>query len=252
METQEGKVDMDFLSELEELSKEIKPEPIIQSETRKKEELSSNNINNNKKEKPIIPPTSKENEKSNDNYDFKMNEAMEQLENNLKFISNTLKDQLNNENVNPESINNPFTETFSKMINENNSLNFEEMNKIFSNFPGFDFPPQNSQNSHNPTENISSPPNNEEVQKKICNDVLELLLSTNLLSETITNMKKTIQSSFTKNKETLTKEEIEKYNQSIEYADNILNESQKVHPNKEIIVDMLYHLQQITEIDSII
>ena len=49
METQEGKVDMDFLSELEELSKEIKPEPIIQSETRKKEELSSNNINNNKK-----------------------------------------------------------------------------------------------------------------------------------------------------------------------------------------------------------
>lgn len=246
MEAKGGKVDMDFLSELKELSKEIKPEPVIQNEIKIKEELSSNNINNCKKDEPNIPPPA--NEKSNDNYDIKMNEAMEKLENNLKIISNTLKDQLKNENINPESINNPFTETFSKMMNENDLLNFNEMNKIFSNFPGFDFP----QNSNNPQENASTPTNNEEAQKKICNDVLELLLSTNLLSETITNMKKSIESSFIKNKETLTKEEIEKYNQSIEYADSILKESQKVHPNKEIIVDMLYHLQQITEIDNII
>lgn len=217
--------DIDFLSELESLSKEIKPEKI--TETKEKE----NNVIQE-------TPNNDNNNTIQSEYDINMQNAFTEMENHLKVLSDKLKEQLN-DGVNVEQMgDNPFIDAFTKMQNAPlDDFKLEDMNKLFEAMPQMPLPNNEGK---------------EESQKKMCNEVLECLLSSNLLNETVMNMKKTIEESLAKNKDKLTKEELDKYTKSIEYADIIINEANKVHPNKEIIIDMLFQLQQITEIDNII
>ena len=65
-------------------------------------------------------------------------------------------------------------------------------------------------------------------------------------------MKQSIEDSFQKNKNNLSKDENEKYKEALLNADNILNETNKVHPDKDKIMDSLQKLHQISnDIDSI-
>ena len=215
--------DIDFLSELESLSKEIKPEKITEPKQKDvKEEDTPKNDNNN--------PQSQ--------YDINMQNAFMEVENHLKALSDKIKEQLN-DGVNVDQMgDNPFIDAFTKMQNAPlDDFKLEDMNKLFEAMPQIA---------------LNTNEGKEEAQKKICNEVLECLISSNLLNETVMNMKRTIEDSLSKNKDKLSKEELDKYNNSIQYADMIISEANKGQPNKEIIIDMLYQLQQITEIDNII
>ena len=213
--------DIDFLSELESLSKEIKPEKI--TEAKQKDVIEEETLKNDNN----IPQSQ---------YDINMQNAFMEVENHLKALSDKLKEQLN-DGVNVDQMgDNPFIDAFTKMQNAPlDDFKLEDMNKLFEAMP-----------------QINTNEGKEEAQKKMCNEVLECLISSNLLNETVMNMKKTIEESLSKNKDKLNKEELDKYNKSIEFADMIISEANKVHPNKEVIIDMLYQLQQITEIDNII
>ena len=65
-------------------------------------------------------------------------------------------------------------------------------------------------------------------------------------------MKKSIEKSLEKNKNNLKKEENEKYKEAILNAEIIINEANKIQPDKHKIMDSLKQLQQISnDIDSI-
>ena len=113
--------DIDFLSELESLSKEIKPEKITEPKQKDvKEEDTPKNDNNN--------PQSQ--------YDINMQNAFMEVENHLKALSDKIKEQLN-DGVNVDQMgDNPFIDAFTKMQNAPlDDFKLEDMNKLFEAMP---------------------------------------------------------------------------------------------------------------------
>ena len=226
MESKESEENADFLNELEELSEQIK---LAQGEDKKgKKSINKDTepkaIKGNSNFKPSIKM--KEFEKDQNFVDM-----LEQLNKNCSQIESQLKEF----EEKTDSGSNPFLEGIFQ--NSDADVNLDEIDKMFSTFSKYT--------------NFANTSPNEEQQKQICHDVLEVLLSSKVLSETILTMKKSILESLEKNKKTLKPDELEKYNKSLEYAENILSEAEKEKPNKEKIVDWLFELQKISEMDDI-
>ena len=91
----------------------------------------------------------------------------------------------------------------------------------------------------------------DEKQNHFMEEILDFLIQSDLLKDTVLNMKKSIDDSFKKNKNNLKLEENKKYEEAILSANIILNELNKVHPNRGKILDSLNKLQQISnDIDN--
>ena len=85
-----------------------------------------------------------------------------------------------------------------------------------------------------------------EKEEKILTEILDFLIESGLLKGTILNMKNEIENSFENSRNKLKKEEIEKYEEAIKNADIILNETNNNKPNKDLIMDYLYKLQELS------
>ena len=93
----------------------------------------------------------------------------------------------------------------------------------------------------------------EQGSEILMEQIMEFLIQSDLLKHTISNMKKTIEDSFENNKNNLKSEEINKYEEAISTANNILDEINKVNFDKKKILDSLQKLQQISnDIDGML
>ncbi len=224
--------DDDFLKELNELSKKINEEPEL-----------NNNMNNTIENEKLIPKLNLMDNniknKENKNENKQIIESKKELEQNINKIneqfklmneSNPFIDAFNNNNINEKDLSNMFNEL---------ELNLNGMNNLMENI-------LKEEKLSNQKDNND----NKENQMKMFEDVLDYLIQFDLLKETILNMKKAINEAFDKNKGNLNQNEINKYEESIKCADLILEEISKKNMNKQIIIDNLYNLQQIAEIEN--
>ncbi len=214
--------DDDFLNELNELSQKIKKEPKL------------------KENSDIITPIKNNIESKEDNKNLL--EAKKELENNINKINEQFK--FMNES-------NPFIEAFN---NNNNNINEKDLSNLFNelelNLNGMN----NIMEDFLKKENLSNENNNtngKDYEMKMFENVLDYLIKFDLLKETILNMKKSINEAFEKNKETLNENEKNKYEESIKCANLILEEISKSNFDKQKIIDNLYNLQQIAEIENL-
>ena len=215
--------DDDFLNELNELSQKIKKEPKL------------------KENSDIITPIKNNIESKEDNKNLL--EAKKELENNINKINEQFK--FMNES-------NPFIEAFNN--NNNNNINEKDLSNLFNelelNLNGMN----NIMEDFLKKENLSNEnnnPNGKDYEMKMFENVLDYLIKFDLLKETILNMKKSINEAFEKNKETLNENEKNKYEESIKCANLILEEISKSNFDKQKIIDNLYNLQQIAEIENL-
>ena len=215
--------DDDFLNELNELSQKIKKEPKL------------------KENSDIITPIKNNIESKEDNKNLL--EAKKELENNINKINEQFK--FMNES-------NPFIEAFNN--NNNNNINEKDLSNLFHelelNLNGMN----NIMEDFLKKENLSNENNNtngKDYEMKMFENVLDYLIKFDLLKETILNMKKSINEAFEKNKETLNENEKNKYEESIKCANLILEEISKSNFDKQKIIDNLYNLQQIAEIENL-
>ena len=159
---------------------------------------------------------------------------------------------------------NPFQEAFNIMNSnnqnsfgfENGDLMFESLNSLNNTMNQFNSLLNNTLNKND--NNNKDDKNNDkneinEKQNNILEEILDFLIQSNLLKDTILNMKKSIEDSKEKNKNNLKPEEIQKYEEASLDANNILEEVNKIHPDKGKIMDCLQHLQKISnDIDCIL
>ncbi len=224
--------DDDFLKELNELSNKINKEPELK-----------NNMNNKIDNEKLIPKLNLiNNNKDNKNENKQFIESKKELEQNINKINEQLT--LINES-------NPFINAFN--TNNNNNITEKDLSNMFneieSNLNGMN----NLMENFLKREKLSNEKDNndnKENQMKMFEDVLDYLIQFDLLKETILNMKNAINEAFDKNKGNLNQNEINKYEESIKCADLILKEISKKNMNKQIIIDNLYNLQQIAEIEN--
>ena len=181
------------------------------------------------------------------------------------FKSKQIKSPNNQEKIKQENKRdeNPFQEAFDRMNNnpnlfgfENNDLMFNSLNSLNSTMNQFNTLLNNTLNSNN---NNGGEKNNEdkndinEKQNHLLEEILDFLIQSNLLKDTILNMKKSIEDSKEKNKNNLKPEEDEKYEEALLSANIILEEINKIHPDKGKIMDSLQQLQTISnDIDCIL
>jgi hypothetical protein len=235
--------DDDFLKELSVLSNEIKPEPKLDD---------NKNNNNNNNIKTDIENNFNKNTEININKKIFNNISdnsistsdLNELNNNFKFID----EQLNIlSNIN-ESSENPFTESYNSFNNLNkeedlfntlNNLNSsaENLNKVFETF---------SKKINGNLNNI----NNIDDDNKISEEVLDILISTGILKDTIINMKNNISNNYQTIKDKISKEENIKYKESLDIVNNILNEINSNVPNKNFILEQLANLEKIANLDK--
>ena len=215
LEPKSEELDQEFLQELNTLTKQLKTDEEIQKDIKSKQNL-------NKIDKEKIKQENKINE-------------------------------------------NPFQEAFDKMNSnnqnsfgfENGDLMFESLNSLNSTMNQFNSLLNNTINSsNNNTEGEKNIQNQNEINEKqnhILEEILDFLIQSNLLKDTILNMKKSIEDSKEKNKNNLNPEEDKKYQEALLNSNNILEEINKIHPDKEKIMDSLQQLQKISnDIDCIL
>ena len=183
--------------------------------------------------------------------DFKSKQSSNKIEESEKPIVNNL-------NINP------FQEAFNMMNSdnqnfiglENNDLMFESLNSLNSTMNQFNSLLNNTINMNNNNNEGDKNKDNSEINEKqnhILEEILDFLIQSNLLKDTILNMKKSIEDSFDKNKNNLNQEENQKYQEALLNANNILNEITKIHPDRGKIMDSLQQLQKISnDIDCIL
>ena len=151
---------------------------------------------------------------------------------------------------------NPFNEAFNLMDSngqnffdfDNGDLMFESLNTLTSKMNQFNSLLNNTI-SHTKSNGGADDLNQNGINEKqnhLMEEILDFLIQSNLLKDTILTMKKTIDDSFKKNKNNLQSEETKKYEEAILSADNILNEINKVHPDRGKILDSLQQMQQIS------
>lgn len=80
-------------------------------------------------------------------------------------------------------------------------------------------------------------------------NLLEMLLKTNMLAEPLTGIKTSIQD-FIKSKKDLSADKLNKYKDIIESIDIILEELKKSQPDKTKIIDIFYQLHEISDLDN--
>ena len=199
--------DLDFLNELNNLTNQIKTdEEIIKDLKKDSKTRSSQNSNQNK------------NSDKNNNTNSKNSNPFQEAYN-IMNSKNSDFNLFNESNTFLESI-----ENLHSQMNQMNNLLYKTLNMEC----------KNSENEINDNEN------------NLMNEILDFLVDCDLLKNTISTMKKNIENSFNNSKNSLKDYEIEKYKEALVMADNILNETNKITPDKEIIVDNLTKLQQIS------
>ena len=182
--------------------------------------------------------------------DFKTKQKLKKEKEQKKEIE---EKQNSNENNKSE---NPFNEAFNLM--NSNGQNFfdinsgdlmvDSLNTLTSKMNQLKSFLTNTIN-HNKSNGIEDKQNDnglDEKQNHLMEEILDFLIQSDLLKDTVLNMKKSIDDSFEKNKNNLKLEENKKYEEAILSANIILNELNKVHPNRGKILDSLNKLQQIS------
>jgi hypothetical protein len=256
-EPQIEEMDSDFLKELNQLSKQLKTDEEIineyksksnQSQVPKSIDNNNNNNNNNTNSKDDNNKKYESNKNNNINYNVINNSDINDL-------------FQNNKNGND----NPFNEAFNIMNSkennffnlEENNLMFEALNSFSSNLNQFnsilnkaiDINDNNDSNNNKSNNDI----NDDKIEEKLMSEIFDFLIQSDMLKNTILNMRNSIEKSFKKNENDLKKDEKEKYNEALLNADNILNELNKIYPDKNIIMDSIQKLKKISnDIDSIL
>ena len=190
----------------------------------------------------------------------------EEIKNELKSkqTSNNLKEKekINSENIDKNLNINPFQEALNMMNSynknlftiDNNDSMIESLNELNSTMNKFNSLLNNTINMNNNIEGNNLDNNKiDEKQNDILKEILDFLIQSNLLKDTVLNMKKEIDKSLEKNKNTLKPEENKKYEEALLNANNILIEINKINPDKNKILDSLQQLQKISnDIDCIL
>ena len=165
----------------------------------------------------------------------------------------------NNNNINENPFNGAFNMMNSNNLNlfdfDNGDLLFESLNSISSKMNQINTLFKNTLNNNktNGAEDINKANGMEQGSEILMEQIMEFLIQSDLLKHTISNMKKTIEDSFENNKNNLKSEEINKYEEAISTANNILDEINKVNFDKKKILDSLQKLQQISnDIDGML
>ena len=242
-ETNIEEMDEEFLKELNQLSKQLKTDDEIINDYKLKNSIETeqrNIINTENSIKSI---------ENGGNY------------NNLNSNTNINKMSDTNELFKDNNINiNPFQEAFDLLNEKQNIFNLEENNLMLESLDSLNSTITQFNSILNKTIGMNNNSNSNgaeknginEKEKEILENILDFLLQSCMLKNTILIMKQSIEDSFQKNKNNLTKDENEKYKEALLNADNILNEANKVHPDKDKIMDSLQKLHQISnDIDSI-
>ena len=150
---------------------------------------------------------------------------------------------------------NPFNEAFDKMNlnnfynNENNDLIFESLDNLNSQVNQFNFLLNKSIDLNKNNNKDKETENKNEINEKqnnLLKEILDFLIQSNLLKDTILNMKKLVEESFEKNKNKLKPEEKNKYEEVLINTNIIINEVDKLNPDRDKIMDSLEKLQQIS------
>ena len=225
-EPKKEELDTEFLEEMNRLTKQLKTDEEILNDLKLKEQPSNNAENKKEKTK----------EKNGE----------------LKLNNNT------NTNIINE---NPFKEAYELMTGrdkenffnpENNDLICESLNSFNEQVSQFNSILNNVVNLKNKN-GLGDSEKMEQEELNMMGNILDFLIQSNLLKDTILNMKKNIEKSLEKNRKSLKNDEIEKYQSALGGADAILGEVSKLNPDKEKIMDSLQKLQQISnDIDSIL
>ena len=190
----------------------------------------------------------------------------EEIKNELKSkqTSNNLKEKekINSENTDKNLNINPFQEALNMMNSynknlftiDNNDSMIESLNELNSTMNKFNSLLNNTINMNNNIEENNLDNNKiDEKQNDILKEILDFLIQSNLLKDTVLNMKKEIDKSLEKNKNILKPEENKKYEEALLNANNILIEINKINPDKNKILDSLQQLQKISnDIDCIL
>ena len=242
-------MDSDFLKELNQLSKQLKTDDEIINDYKAQNSIK----NEEKKEKDKNNPINKIESETNTNI------------NNINKDINNLNELLKNNNLNE----NPFQEAYNIMkskenfIFDENDLIMEPLNSIYSKIYQFNSILEKTVNLDN-NDNIGIKKDSNgnivnkneivrEKERKILGEILDFLIESNLLKNTILNMKESIENSLEKNKNNLKSEENEKYQESLKITEDIINEINKVNSDKNKIIDSIQQLQKISnDIDSIL
>ena len=164
-------------------------------------------------------------------------------------------DKKENEIKENNIIQNPFNEAFDKMNlnnfynNENNDLIFESLDNLNSQVNQFNFLLNKSIDLNKNNNKDKETENKNEINEKqnnLLKEILDFLIQSNLLKDTILNMKKLVEESFEKNKNKLKPEEKNKYEEVLINTNIIINEVDKLNPDRDKIMDSLEKLQQIS------
>ena len=168
-----------------------------------------------------------------------------------KESSDIKENEIKENNINQ----NPFNEAFDKMNlnnfynNENNDLIFESLDNLNSQVNQFNFLLNKSIDLNKNNNKDKETENKNEINEKqnnLLKEILDFLIQSNLLKDTILNMKKLVEESFEKNKNKLKPEEKNKYEEVLINTNIIINEVDKLNPDRDKIMDSLEKLQQIS------
>ena len=229
-ETKTEEMDEEFLKELNQLSKQLKTDDEIINDYKLKNSIET-------EQKNII--NAEKNIKSIEN-DGNYNNISNNIHINEICDTNEL---FKDNNIN----NNPFQEAFDLLNSKQNIFNLEENNMMLETLDSLHSTITNFNSILNKTISMNNNSNKNgadknginEKENKILEEILDFLLQSCMLKNTILNMKQSIEDSLQKNKNNLTKDENEKYKEALLNADIILNEANKAHPNKDKIMDSL-------------
>ena len=182
---------------------------------------------------------------------LKTDEEIQKDLKNSKESSDIKENEIKENNINQ----NPFNEAFDKMNlnnfynNENNDLIFESLDNLNSQVNQFNFLLNKSIDLNKNNNKDKETENKNEINEKqnnLLKEILDFLIQSNLLKDTILNMKKLVEESFEKNKNKLKPEEKNKYEEVLTNANIIINEVDKLNPDRDKIMDSLEKLQQIS------
>jgi len=237
-------MDEEFLKELNQLSKQLKTDDEIINDYKLKNSIETEQKNITNTENNIKPTENGGNYNNNININTNINEMSD-----------------NNELFKDKNINiNPFQEAYDLLNEKQNIFNLEENNLMLESLDSLNSTITQFNSILNKTigMNNNSKANGaekngiNEKENEILLKILDFLLQGGMLKDTILIMKKNIEDSLQKNKNNLTKDENEKYKEALLNADNIINEINKIHPDKDKIMDSIQKLQQISnDIDPI-
>ena len=206
----------DFLKELNNITKQLKTDNEIMNDYKSKHQskLEPNNYNISKDKNDISSNINQINDINNLNNDINLNDNL------FKEDFNKLKEN--------DYYNDFISQSFHSLESINTSLN--KFNSIL----------YQTQKITNTNGKVN------EKEDEILTNILDFLLESDLLKGTIINMKNEIKNSFENCINKLKQEEIEKYEEAIKNADFIINENNKNKPNKDIILDYLNKLHELS------